>query len=120
LLPCPPRAPAPLGLVKRALPPLSNNEAEYAALVLALRSAGRFRPRRLTVYMDSDVVVGQMQGRYAVRSPALKRCHAEACQLARRFQQVTYVHVPRESNRLADALAVEALTEGNRVHPGEL
>jgi len=101
-----------VGLVKQTLPPLTNTQAEYASLTLALRSAWHFRPRRLTIYMDSDVVVGQMQGRYTVRSPALKCYHAEACRLARRFRQVTYVHIPREKNRLADALAVEALRDG--------
>lgn len=105
-----------VGLVKRGLPPMTNNEAEYAALVLALEAARSFRPRALKVYMDSEVVVGQMQGIFAVRSPALKHWHTQACRLARRFRQVTYVHIPREANRLADALAAEALAEANDVH----
>ena len=109
-----------VGLVKRTLPSLTNTQAEYAALTLGLRAVWRLRPRRVTVYMDSDVVVGQMQGRYAVRSPGLKRYHADACRLARRFRQVTYVHIPRESNRLADALAAEALRGNADVRPGEL
>lgn len=100
-----------LGLVKRNLPPMTNNEAEYAALVLALEAVRHFRPRSLKVHMDSKVVVGQMQGRFSVRSPALKRWHAHACRLARRFREVTYEHIPREANRLADALAAEALAE---------
>ena len=100
-----------VGLVKRSLPPMTNNEAEYAALVLGLEAARRLRPRTLKIHMDSEVVVGQMQGIFAVRSPALKRWHTQACRLARRFRDVTYVHIPREANRLADALAAEALAE---------
>lgn len=100
-----------IALVKRSLPAMTNNEAEYAALVLALEAAGRFRPRALKIYMDSEVVIGQMQGRFAVNSPALKRWHSQACHLARRFSQLTFIHIPREANRLADALANEALTE---------
>jgi ribonuclease HI len=111
-----------IGLAKRRLRSMTNNEAEYAALVLALKSARRFRPRELTVYMDSQVVIGQMQGRFAVHSLALKRWHTQACRLARRYPRVVYVHIPRENNRLADALAAEALTgeqEGHRhVRPG--
>jgi ribonuclease HI len=107
-----------VGLAKRGLPPMTNNEAEYAALVLALESAGRFRPHALKIHMDSEVVVGQMQGVFAVHSPALKRWHAQACRLARRFRAVTYVHIPRDDNRLADALAAEALREALHVHRG--
>jgi ribonuclease HI len=108
-----------MGLVKRGLPPMTNNEAEYAALVLALEAARRFRPRALTIHMDSEVVVGQMQGMFAVRSPALKRWHTQACRLARHFREVTFVHIPRDANRLADALAAEALAEADsHVHRG--
>jgi ribonuclease HI len=107
-----------IGLLKRGLPPMTNNEAEYAALVLGLEAAQRFRPRRLKIYMDSEVVVGQMQGTFAVRSPALKRWHTQACRLAHRFREVTYVHIPRDANRLADALAAEALAEAIDVHCG--
>lgn len=103
-----------IGLVKRGLPPMTNNEAEYAALTLALEAVGRLRPQTLNVYMDSEVVVGQMRGRFTVNSAALKRWHTQACQLARRFHEVSYIHIPREANRLADALANEALVEAVR------
>ena len=99
-----------LALAKRKLPPMTNNEAEYAALVLALEGARRFRPRELEIRMDSEIVVGQMRGYFAVRSPALKPWHSRACRLVRRFKAVTLRHIPREANRLADALANEALT----------
>ena len=98
-----------IGLVKQTMPPMTNNEAEYAALVLALQSVQRFKPRTLQVYMDSEIVVGQMTGRFSVRSTALKRWHGQACRLVRRFEAVTFTHIPREANRLADALANEAL-----------
>lgn len=107
-----------LGLVKRGLPAMTNNEAEYAALVLALEAAARFRPLSLRIHMDSEVVVGQMQGSFAVRSPALRRWHNQACRLARRFREVTYIHISRDANRLADALAAEALAEAGHVYCG--
>lgn len=100
-----------IGLVKRGLPPMTNNEAEYAALALALEAVKPLRPHMLKIYMDSEVVVGQMRGRFAVNSANLKRWHTQTCQLARRFQEISYIHIPREANRLADALANEALLE---------
>lgn len=98
-----------LGLVKQQLPPMTNNEAEYAALVLALEAAKRFQPQVLHIFMDSEIVVGQMEGRFAVRSAALKRWHQQACQLVSHYRQVQFQHIPRDNNRLADALANEAL-----------
>lgn len=108
-----------IGLVKRGMPPMTNNEAEYAALVLALQSVQSFRPPVLQVYMDSEVVIGQMTGRFAVHSATLKRWHTQACQLTRQFKQVTFSHIPRDLNRLADALANEALTEAREVRSRE-
>ena len=103
-----------VGLVKKSLPPMTNNEAEYAALVLALQTVQKFKPRTLHIYMDSQNVVGQMIGRYLVRSSKLKQWHTQTCRLVRRFEAVTFEYIPREQNRLADALANEALMELKR------
>lgn len=100
-----------IGLVKKSLPAMTNNEAEYAALVLALQSVWRYRPRTVQVYMDSEIVVGQMTGRFRVHSAALRQWHSRACRWVRRFKTVDFTHIPRESNRLADALANEALQD---------
>jgi ribonuclease HI len=100
-----------IGLVKRGMPAMSSVEAEYAALVLALEAIQPYQPRHLQIYSDNQVVIGQMQGRFAVNSPRLKRWHIQACRLAHRYQAITYHHIPRDENRLADALANEALQE---------
>ncbi|MBN1814843.1 MAG: ribonuclease HI family protein [Anaerolineae bacterium] len=88
---------------------MTNNEAEYAGLILALELALQLRPQHLDVYLDSAVVVGQMKGECGVHAQALQPWHRKACQLARKLPQVSYAHVPRERNHLADALANEAL-----------
>jgi len=103
-----------IGLAKRSMPAMTNNEAEYAALVLGLKAARKFKPRVLDIYMDSEVVVGQMQGKFAVNSPTLRRWHARACHLTRHYPKISFNFVPRDDNRLADALANEALVEGLR------
>lgn len=88
---------------------MTNNEAEYAALCLALETLIEDRPHAVHIYSDSAVVVYQMKGRFQVDSPDLRRWHRRACQLARHIPVVTYTHIPRERNQLADALANEAL-----------
>lgn len=96
-------------LVNQRLPPCTNNEAEYAGLLLALASAVRAGIQRVEIRMDSEVVVGQMEGRFAVNSPKLKPLHSRACALAREIAAVRCVHIPRDHNALADALAAEAV-----------
>jgi ribonuclease HI len=103
-----------LGWASRRLARMTNNEAEYRAALLGLEMAARLGVRRVEIVTDSDVVVRQMQGHSRVLSKRLQALHRETVEAARRFQAVTFRHVPRERNRLADALAAEAL-EGQTV-----
>lgn len=102
-------------LGNRRLRPMTNNEAEYAGLLLALELAVPLQPKELQVFLDSQVVVGQMNGNCAVRSTALQAWHRKVYRMALRLPKVSYTHVPRERNRLADALANEAL-QGQMLH----
>jgi ribonuclease H / adenosylcobalamin/alpha-ribazole phosphatase len=90
-----------VALANRALPRMTCNEAEYAGLVVALGIAVRFKLARIEVRMDSEIVVNQMIGRFAVNSPALKVWHRKACDLARAIANLTYTRIPREQNQLA-------------------
>ena len=89
----------------------TNNKAEYLALIDGLRKASEWKPDRLEVYMDSELVVKQMLGVYKVRDAELAPLHRQATALLRSFPQVTVRHVPRERNRGADALANKAIDE---------
>lgn len=98
-------------------PAMTNNEAEYAAACMALACLLPYRPARLTVYSDSLVLVEQMNGRAAARAPALRAAHASLHALAVRLGDVCFQHIPREHNRLADALA-NAVLDSDRRQPG--
>ncbi len=98
-----------LALANRALPAITNNEAEYAALILALESVPGLRYETVEIRMDSEIVIGQMTGRFAVNSPALKVWHRKACALVAKVPRLHYQHIPREQNRFADALAADAV-----------
>lgn len=89
----------------------TNNRAEYLALIDGLRKAGEWKPDRLEVYLDSQLVVEQVSGRYRVRNPELQPLHRQAMALLRGFPRFTVTHVPRERNRGADALANRAIDE---------
>lgn len=89
----------------------TNNQAEYQALKLGLEEALRMQARKIHVFMDSLLVVNQMLGSFKVSNRDLWPVHAEITELAKRFQQISFTHVPRELNKIADRAVNEALDE---------
>ncbi len=88
---------------------VTNNVAEYRGLVHGLQAAARHGATRLTVFMDSELVVRQMTGEYKVKHAGLKPLHEEARREAGRFSGVEYRAVRREQNARADQLVNETL-----------
>ncbi|MEO7993304.1 MAG: ribonuclease HI family protein [bacterium] len=89
----------------------TNNVAEYRALIYGLMIASPMMPEALEVRMDSELVVKQMKGEYKVKDYKMQQLHAEAKLICEDFESVRFIHVRREENMLADALANEALDE---------
>lgn len=87
----------------------TNNEAEYHALIEGFKAAKDWKPDRLEVFLDSKLVVEQMNGRYRIKAPELVPLHKKASELLREFPDVAVSHVDREKNRGADALANMAI-----------
>jgi len=87
----------------------TNNVAEYEAVLWGLRAALAAGASRVEVRADSELVVKQMNGAYRVKSPGLRPLFLEAQQLRRRFEGAEFVHVRREANAEADALANRAM-----------
>ena len=89
----------------------TNNVAEYQALVHGLRLVQRYYPQANVICLtDSLLIVDHLAGRCAVRTPHLHPLHSPACQLISRCVSFRVVHIRRAYNRLADALAWEALS----------
>lgn len=87
----------------------TNNVAEYAALIVALRHAVRHQAASVIIRSDSQLLVRQMTGEYRVKNPGLIPMNDAARRLAARLPRVAYEHVPRERNRDADRLANVAM-----------
>jgi ribonuclease HI len=87
----------------------TNNVAEYRALVAGLAKAQEIGVRELEVVSDSELMVKQMRGEYAVKNEALRKLHLEARELARGLAKVEYTAVRREHNKVADQLVNDAL-----------
>ena len=90
------------------LPPLGSRGF---ALLAGLELAAAAGCRRLEVRADSQLVIRQLNGRYRVKNRRLIPLVLRVKQLAARFEQVTFTHVPREENQLADRLANRAIDE---------
>jgi len=89
----------------------TNNQAEYQALKLGLEEAARMRLRVVHVYMDSLLVVNQMLGIFKVRNRDLWPIHTAIKDLAIGFEKVTYTHIPRNLNKIADGAVNETLDD---------
>ena len=90
----------------------TNNVAEYSALLAGLEAALAHGVDELEVVSDSELVVKQMRGEYKVKNEALRDLSLQASRLARELGHVTYRHVRRAQNELADRLVNEALDSG--------
>ena len=87
----------------------TNNVAEYTALVEGLTLAQTKGATEVACYLDSELVVKQLNGQYKVKDQNMKLLYAEVIKKVEMFNFVTFKHVPREQNENADALVNNAL-----------
>ena len=97
-----------LHTVSRRIGRATNNEAEYRAAIAGLEAALALGARDVELLMDSELVVRQLDARYKVRNPSLRRLFGRVKDLQWRFASFRVRHVRREQNRRADQLANEA------------
>lgn len=90
---------------------ITNNQAEYKALILGLKTAISVGASELECILDSQLVVRQLNGDYKVKSANLKPLWNQAKKLEENFEKITYIHVKRHKNKDADRLVNEVLDE---------
>lgn len=90
----------------------TNNIAEYHGLVMGLEAALELGARRITVKLDSELLVKQINGQYKVKAEHLKPLYAKAKALLQRFDDAHIIHIRRELNKRADELANLAMDSG--------
>ncbi|HYF97069.1 MAG TPA: reverse transcriptase-like protein [Patescibacteria group bacterium] len=87
----------------------TNNQAEYQALQQGLISAQEEGVKKLEVYMDSLLIVNQIKGLYKVKNAELMPLYQDIKVKANEFEEISFIHVPRALNKIADELVNEAL-----------
>lgn len=97
----------------------TNNVAEYEAILRGLKALlaafpeGYFKSAAVEIRMDSKLVIEQLRGAYKVKHPNLIPRYLEVKNLiARSYPRISFMHVPREQNTDADALANQAMDRG--------
>ncbi len=90
---------------------VTNNVAEYNALILALELASEFTTQEITCLIDSELVVNQLLGEYKVKHPKMKELFLQVQKLQDNFEKVIYLHVTRNDRfqQLADELVNDEL-----------
>lgn len=81
----------------------TNNQAEYQSLKFGLQEALEMGAEEVEVYMDSQLVIRQLSGQYKIKNRDLMPHYEAINDLAKQFKRITFTHVPRELNKLADA-----------------
>lgn len=73
----------------------TNNRAEYFALIKGLDLCGNFTRRRVVCFMDSKLIVNQMNGVWRVKIPELRSLFLEVKRQEQLFEKVIYQYVER-------------------------
>lgn len=93
----------------------TNNEAEYRALILALKKiksligGEQSAKTKIDFKMDSELIVNQLSGKFKLEEESLFQFFIKIWNLRQDFAEVKFGHVPREKNKEADRLVNQTL-----------
>jgi len=93
----------------------TNNEAEYEAVIFALKKAKALfgkkaiKTSEVEVRSDSELLIKQLNGEYKILEPKIQSLFLKAWNLKIDFGRIKFSLIPREKNKQADRLVNEAL-----------
>ena len=87
----------------------TNNIAEYQGVLLGLEKALELGYKKVDFKVDSMLVVNQMKGFYKIKNRELWPVHERIRMLMEQFERVTFTHVNRQFNQLADGMVNKTL-----------
>ena len=92
----------------------TNNQAEYKALIAGLTKARELGARELEVFLDSELVVKQLNREYRVKDKDLAPLFVQVYNISLGFKKIVFKHIRREKNELADKLVNLALDKAGK------
>lgn len=87
----------------------TNNQAEYTALLEALKRCRELGAAEVDCFLDSELVVKQLKREYKVRDKMLAVIFVKVWNAAMGFKKISFTHIPREKNKQADKMVNEAI-----------
>ena len=87
----------------------TNNQAEYQALLAALKRARELGATTVDCMMDSELAVKQLNREYKVRDKNLASLFVQVWNETLHFKQIRFQHIPREKNKEADKMVNSAI-----------
>ena len=99
---------------------MTNNEAEYQALIFALRKFKALFGKELAkntdieIKSDSELLVKQVRGEYKILEPKIQSLFIAVWNLRIDFKKIKFTLIPREKNKEADAMVGESLDNRER------
>ena len=97
--------------IKKRIGIATNNVAEYLGLIEALKYCVEKNIMEVDIYLDSLLVVQQVNLEYKVKSKKLQEHYNQALDLINKINNIKINHIRREFNKRADQLANQALDE---------
>jgi len=97
------------GKISEYIGEATNNQAEYKALIAGLAKAKELGGQEIEVFLDSELVVKQLNRKYRVKDKRLALLFVKAYNSSLGFKKIIFKHILREKNDLADKLVNLAL-----------
>ena len=94
---------------------VTNNQAEYEAVVFALRKAKQLRIKEVELRVDSELIGYQLLGKYKIKDPDLQPLFLKVWNLRLDYDKVDIKIIPREQNKKADKLVNIELDSKNKL-----
>lgn len=98
----------------------TNNVAEYEAIIFALKKVkaliGKNNTEKTDIKINSDsqLIVSQLNGEFKLKEESLWKYFIDVWNLKQDFKKVSFSYIPREKNKIADAILNETLDEHSR------
>jgi ribonuclease HI len=101
-----------LARISQSIGSTTNNQAEYRAVIAALKKAINLGASEVELRADSELVIKQINGKYRVKNVAIRPLYQEVVKLIGSLHSFKAVSIPRAQNSEADSLANKALDKG--------
>jgi ribonuclease HI len=104
--------------ISKYLGKMTNNQAEYHALILGLQKAKALGAKEVDCFLDSELLVRQLNHKYKIKDKDLVPLFIKIWNLTFDFKKIKFYYITRKRNKEADRLVNEALDKAIKIQKG--